>query len=149
MHCTSITRFYLEDIIMQNYDTLKISIQKRNDSSAEAHKIANIKKKRAKLLKQQNDITEDILKTGLKNQKINDIVDLNLIPVSPSSPEQSVPSTNLTFGHLKPVEQRKQEPMEFQKIGEFSTKIPFGYQNPGGSVYKKVSERVKNHHHVQ
>ncbi|PWR74335.1 hypothetical protein DK846_04085 [Methanospirillum lacunae] len=134
---------------MQNYDTLKISIQKRNDSTAEEHKIANIKKKRAKLLKQQNDIREDTLKSSLKIQKISDTVDLNFIPVSPSSQEHSIPSANLTFGHLKPVEQRKQDPMEFQKIGEFSTKIPFGYQNPGGSVYNKVSERVKNLHHVQ
>jgi hypothetical protein len=134
---------------MQNYDTLRISIQKRNDSTAEAHKIANIKIKRAKLLKEQNDIKEEIPKTSVHIQQINDTVDLNFIPVPPSSVVQSIPSANLTFGHLKPVDMRKHDQMEFQKIGELSTNIPFGYQKPGGSVYNKRSERAKNLHQVR
>nr|WP_319537806.1 hypothetical protein [uncultured Methanospirillum sp.] len=128
---------------MQNYDTLRISIQKRNDLAAEEHKIASINVKRAKLLKHQNDTTENTLTTTLKIHQINDPIDLNFIPIPPSSQAISIPSENVTLGHLKPIEQREHEPMEFQRIGELSTNIPLGYQNSGGSIFNKISERAK------
>ncbi|WP_319580618.1 hypothetical protein [uncultured Methanospirillum sp.] len=93
---------------MQNYDTLRISIQERNDSAAEAHKIANVKIKRAKLLKHQNDIKEN-LNTSLKIHQINDTLDLSVIPASLPSPIISIPSSNITSGHLKPIKQREHE----------------------------------------
>jgi len=133
----------MERITMQNFDTLRISIQDRNDRAAEEHKIANKKIKNDKMLKQESDITENILSTHVKVQHLNDTIDLNCIAIVPSSSPLSPTSENLTFGHLKPIEQRKHEPMEFHKIGELSTNIPFKYQSSGGSVFNKTSERVK------
>jgi|GEM_PF-4249362 len=130
---------------MQNYDTLRISIQKRNDLAAEEHKIANIKIKRAKLLKHLNNARENTLTSNLKNHQITETIDVNGIPIAPSSPVPSLSSENVTLGHLKPFDQREHDQMVFQKIGELSTNIPIRYQNSGGSIFNQSSARQKNH----